>query len=336
MCTFAGSRFVEDQLASIAAQTRPPDELIVCDDCSPDDTVQILQRFAATAPFPVQIKVNATNIGTIKNFERAIALCSGDLIALCDQDDVWLPEKLERLEHEFGRFPEAGLIFSDAEVVDEELSPTSATLWQRLEISPRELERLRTRDAVHDLLQGSIVTGATMAFRSSFKKLILPIPGDLKVIHDGWIAMTVSTVSEVIPISEPLMKYRQHAGQQVGPLTRQRPTRSNPAGDAKTALWRENVYADLIAIAQTLRDRLSEHSLAFDSRGAVASLDARITHLRARSTLPGAWLKRVGTVLHELLSCRYHRYSKGLSSAAKDLVKGGQPRRGNNQDGGNR
>ena len=336
MCTYNGARYLKDQLDSIAAQTRPPDELVICDDCSSDESLKIINAFAAKASFAVRIYVNERNFGSTRNFERALSLCEGNIIALSDQDDVWFPEKLARLETEFTRAPGIGLSFSDAEVVDESLCPTGQTLWQTIGVTERERQKLQTRDAIHSLLQGSIVTGATMAFRSSFKELILPIPGDLKVIHDGWIAMVISAVSEILPISDPLMKYRQHTGQQVGPLTRQRPARSNSAAAAKTALRRENVYADLIAIAQTLRDRLSENSLEFDSREAVASLDARITHLRARSTLPDPRLKRVGTLLRELLSWRYHRYSKGLSSAAKDLVKRSQPRRGNNREYGNR
>src|ERR671927_271278 len=98
MCTYNGARFVREQLASIAAQTRPPDELVVCDDCSTDATLECIREFARTAPFPVRVVENEKNAGSTKNFERAVELCEGDFIALADQDDVWLPEKLQRLE----------------------------------------------------------------------------------------------------------------------------------------------------------------------------------------------------------------------------------------------
>src|SRR5882762_9087557 len=94
MCTYNGARYLREQLDSIAAQTRPPSELIVCDDNSLDETREIVAGFAASAPFPVRLGVNEQNLGSIRNFERAIKLCEGDLIALSDQDDVWLPEKL--------------------------------------------------------------------------------------------------------------------------------------------------------------------------------------------------------------------------------------------------
>src|SRR3954470_17842517 len=91
MCTYNGARFLGEQLASVAAQTRPPDELVVCDDRSTDETASLVRDFAAAAPFRVRLHVNERNLGSTRNFERAVSLCEGDLIALSDQDDEWLP-----------------------------------------------------------------------------------------------------------------------------------------------------------------------------------------------------------------------------------------------------
>src|SRR5687767_9778204 len=123
MCTYNGGRFVAEQLASLSAQTRLPDELVVCDDGSTDSTVDVINEFAVSAPFPVRAHVNETNLGSTKNYEKAIRFCAGDLIALADQDDVWLPAKLARIEQAFARSPGVGLVFSDAEAVDEGLQP---------------------------------------------------------------------------------------------------------------------------------------------------------------------------------------------------------------------
>ena len=90
MCTYNGSRHLSEQLESIGTQTRLPDELVICDDCSSDDTIRIIERFSASAPFAVRLEINTQNLGSTKNFEKAIRLCQGDLIALADQDDVWL------------------------------------------------------------------------------------------------------------------------------------------------------------------------------------------------------------------------------------------------------
>jgi len=120
MCTYHGERFLAQQLASIAKQTRPPDELVVCDDRSSDRTVEILRDFAASVSHPVKIFENETNLGFVANFERAIQLCTGDLIALSDQDDIWYPERLELSEREFAAHPEVGLVFSDADLIDDQ------------------------------------------------------------------------------------------------------------------------------------------------------------------------------------------------------------------------
>ena len=95
LCTYNGARFLEEQLASLLAQNRRPDELVVCDDRSTDSTVQMLESFSRSAPFPVRIQVNPVNLGSTVNFDRAMRLCAGSLIAFCDQDDIWLPHKLE-------------------------------------------------------------------------------------------------------------------------------------------------------------------------------------------------------------------------------------------------
>ncbi len=316
MCTYAGARFVGAQLESIAAQTRMPDELVVCDDRSPDETAHVVERFAARAPFPVRLSVNERNLGSTKNFERAISLCEGDLIALCDQDDVWLPGKLARLEEEFRRRPRAALVFSDAEVADESGRPTGRRLWESVGVGREELERLRAGKGLGELLSGATVTGATAALRASLRRLVLPIPGELPLIHDAWIALLAACVGEVSAVEEPLVLYRRHAGQQVGPLERR-----TAAGGA---LVRANPYEEALAVARAARERLLERrGEGFEAAPALAELGARIAHLEARRGLPRARIRRAWPVLRELLTLRYRHYSRGVASAAKDLLTRG-------------
>ena len=93
LATYNGERYLQEQLNSFLHQTRLPDEIIACDDCSTDRTMDILESFAISALFAVYIYRNAINLGYTKNFERAISLCSGDVIFLSDQDDVWFPKR---------------------------------------------------------------------------------------------------------------------------------------------------------------------------------------------------------------------------------------------------
>src|ERR1700756_445999 len=94
--TFNGEKYLEQQLASLDSQTAPPAEIVAVDDCSQDETVCVLERFANRSRIPVRIFKNEANIGYKRNFLRAASLCRGDAVAYCDQDDVWAEQKLER------------------------------------------------------------------------------------------------------------------------------------------------------------------------------------------------------------------------------------------------
>src|SRR5271156_421330 len=145
LCTYNGERFLPQQLAGIQQQTRLPDELVVCDDRSTDRTLAMLGEFAAAVSFPVEIISNTETLGSTKNFEQAIRLCGGDLIALSDQDDLWYPNRLERSEQEFMAHPQAGLVFSDADVIDDQNRPLGETLWQQLGFVGKRKHELLTR-----------------------------------------------------------------------------------------------------------------------------------------------------------------------------------------------
>src|ERR1700730_16120164 len=122
-------RFLTEQLQSILAQSRLPDEMIIGDDCSTDRTAKIINDFAAHAPFQVRWYVNDKNHGYSRNLERAIRLCSGDVFVLCDDDDVCLPQKLQATEQEFLRSDAIGLVVGNSTLADDQLNPLGLTLW---------------------------------------------------------------------------------------------------------------------------------------------------------------------------------------------------------------
>ena len=101
MCTYNGEAYLPEQLISIAAQTRQPDELVICDDCSSDGTVEIVKEFASHAPLVVRLLQNNENLGSTKNFAKAFGNCRFDVIAPSDQDDFWYPDKLQSMEEVF-------------------------------------------------------------------------------------------------------------------------------------------------------------------------------------------------------------------------------------------
>jgi glycosyltransferase involved in cell wall biosynthesis len=309
MCVYNGANYLREQLDSLLRQRRLPDELVICDDASTDGTLEIVRSFVAAAPFPARLEVNERNLGVSKNFEKAIGLCAGEIIATCDQDDYWMPEKLQKVEQAFINSPEVGFVFSDAEMVDERLNPLGARLWETT--FPESIHHDFVSGRAFDiLLSGCVVTGATMAFRSRYRSLVLPIPIFPTLLHDAWIAMLIAAVARVAFINEPLVKYRIHSGQAAGigpPIWSIRPTYWVMPLAAYVPQEREKLRA--------VSERLKAMSAEFDGRKAARQL----THLEIRTRLPESYWPRFAIIMRELLMLRYHLYSDGLSSAVKDL-----------------
>lgn len=310
MGVYNGANYLQEQLDSLLRQRRFPDELVICDDASTDGTLEILRTFVSTAPFPVRLEVNERNLGISKNFEKAIGLCAGEIIATCDQDDYWMPEKMQKVEQAFIDGPEVGLVFSDAEMVDEQLNPLGASLWETT--FPESIHQDFVSGRAFDiLLSGCVVTGATMAFRARYRSLVLPIPISPTLLHDAWIAMLIAAVARVAFINEPLVKYRIHPGQAAG---------VGPAiWSIRPTYWVIPLAAFVTQEREKLRavsERLKAMSAEFDGRKAVRQL----THLDIRSHLPESSWPRFAKIVRELLTLRYHLYSGGLRSAAKDLL----------------
>ena len=313
LCTYNGVANLRSQLASIAEQTRPPDELIICDDGSTDETMRIVEDFAGEAPFSVRPIANETNLGVTKNFEKAIGLCTGDVIALSDQDDVWMPQKLARIESAFEESPGAGLVFSDAECVDSDLQPLGYRLWPSVYIGPRQRRRVRAGGAFDLLLTHNIITGATAAFRSRYREMLLPIHGGW--VHDGWIALLIAAVADVIAIDEPLVKYRQHAAQQIGA---REPTLAGQFRHART-MGLEYFTREHGNFAAAL-DRLRARTEFTPRPGAIEKLAAKERHYRARMRMRQVGrLRRLPLIARELVTGRYFRYSINAKAIPQDL-----------------
>ena len=337
-CTYNGAEYLPAQLESILSQTLLPGELVVGDDGSTDATVSVIESFAATAPFPVRLHINDCNLGSTTNFERTILRCQGDIIAPCDQDDVWLPMKLSKLKAALDLDPNVGLVFSDAELVSEGLAPLGHRLWE-VHFRPDEQNKFLQGQWLDVLLTRNVVTGATMAFRSAFCDLICPMPKFATLIHDGWIALAIGAFAKLAFVSEPLILYRQHPRQQLGVVLNT--ARQAPVPRLGRAVIRKNDYAatiDLMAsqladlderitVLTELKNRNTTHTssaITTDTwrtiqRNKIAIQDV-ILHYQVRGKLSSDRARRIVQVMQELLSRRYHRYSRGVVSAVKDIV----------------
>jgi glycosyltransferase involved in cell wall biosynthesis len=312
LCTYNGEKYLLDQLASIRLQTRQADELVICDDKSTDRTPVLLEQFKHTAPFPVHIHLNSTTLGCTKNFEQAIRRCTGDIIALADQDNVWLPTKLARLEEKFAGQPRAMLVFSDGYVVDESLVNHGERIWPNLPFTPRMRRRFRAGQGLPLLLRSNFVNGAATAICREHLHLLLPIPSCW--VHDAWLGLLACALGEVRTIPEPLILYRRHAGQQLSmqPRTWRRPLRFLGRMNRDYFVRQQQCFTTLVERLQELRPQLRDDSVLEAARERLCLADAQV---RMRDVNR---LQRLGLTLRELLSGRYHRRARGFRSFVAD------------------
>jgi glycosyltransferase involved in cell wall biosynthesis len=318
LCTYNGERFLQEQLDSIASQVRLPDLLVTVDDKSSDDTVKIIEAFAKNAPFPVKHFVNEKNLGFIKNFEKAVRLCEGEIIALVDQDDVWIPEKLEVIEKYFSDDPLTDMIFSDADVVDEKLNSLGYSLWESLGITPSKQKIFEDNREFEAFLKSIFINGATMAFRSKHRDKILPFTEGCH--HDAWIYGVISLNGRIRPIPEKLFLYRQHNSNTVGvgaPLKKVFFDRKTSSLRHQHARSFDMMCHDMY---KTFRDELLSRKLLEPNDKKILLLEGKMQHSLALSKLPDNKFARVIPILKSLLEGKYNRYSSGIRTALRDLL----------------
>lgn len=195
MATYNGAKYLEEQLGSFITQNRQPDEVVVCDDGSVDNTVDILCRFAERAPFPVRVVENEKNLGFTKNFEKAISLCDGEIVFISDQDDFWMDDKISVVSKILEAQDNVCLVINNQYLVDSFLSPSGFT----------KLENIRGLGLSDD----EFITGCCTAIKKSLVDLVLPIEDDVAT-YDRWLSDFATRLGVRYVLDEPLQMHRRH------------------------------------------------------------------------------------------------------------------------------
>ena len=213
LATCNGEKHLDAQLRSLAAQTRLPSELVVCDDCSDDRTPAIIGDFAKRAPFAVHLHENPSRIGYRANFMQAAQLCRGDLIAFCDQDDIWEPDKLVAMARLFDD-PQVQLAYHNATVVTADGAAIGALF--KTGAKPDRIEPLTMPPWI-------LVAGFTQVFRRDLVRFSRLQPAsvdaywpDQSLAHDQWFLFLASVFGRIVRLAAPLARYRQHGGNAFG------------------------------------------------------------------------------------------------------------------------
>jgi len=196
LCTYNGTVHLEEQLESIIKQTYPNIEVVVVDDGSKDDTIDILNSYSNKYSY-FRIYQNEINLGYIKNFEKAISLCKGEFIALCDQDDIWIENKIELQVSEIGAH---ALIYHDSEFIDE--NGTS------LDKKMSDVINMYSGNSFKPFLFFNCLSGHAVLFKRQLTDYSIPFPKE--IFHDRWLAYTATNTGSIKYINRSLVRYRQH------------------------------------------------------------------------------------------------------------------------------
>lgn len=321
--THNGARFVGEQISSILAQTRPVDEIVLSDDASSDRTVEIVEVAVAThrsergrAP-ELLILRNDPPLRVTKNFEQALLRTTGDLVALCDQDDVWHPERIERLA---ARFEDTRtlFVFSNARQVDSAGEYLGHDLFEALAMSDRERGLVEQGKVFEQFMRRNLATGATAMLRRSLVDAAVPFPDAW--LHDEWLALVAAMFSGVQMHDEALTDYRQHEGNQVG-------MSELKARRTLTMLFEPRTERNrrLFLRAQSLDNRFEDLRAPVNGREPVQEY-VEMAHEKyrfeqARQAYPKARLLRILPILKQLGKGSYTRYGTGLKDAVRNLLQ---------------
>ena len=264
MCTYNGERFLKEQIDSILNQSYKNFELIITDDCSSDKTIEIIKEYLKHDD-RIKLFQNEKNLGFIKNFEKAISLCSGEYIALADQDDIWKGNKLEVFLKEI---KDNVLIYSDAILIDKNSKELGRTLVKS------EDRSLVSGKCNKSFILTNCISGNTLMFKKELVQYILPIPENIS-FHDIWIAFVASSYGTITYTDESMTYYRRYEEQVthrssadtngIFGMYNYSLKRSNKY--IKQLLMNLNIYSKLNIVddeTKTLINKIHEHLINYD------------------------------------------------------------------------
>jgi glycosyltransferase involved in cell wall biosynthesis len=306
LCTYNGSRFLREQLQSLANQSLLPFEVIVSDDCSSDNTLSIVQEFDKV--LNIKILQNIESLKVTKNFENAIAHCTGDIILMCDQDDLWHHDKLEKFSQYFEENPNQLTVFSDAILVDENGQSLSKNFWSAVRFFKPQIQQWKNGQSVDILLFGNRSAGCMIAFRKELIDTIIPFPTHIPdMIHDGWITIVAAMLDSIGVIEEELISYRQHSSQQIGvrpkdngKMVTLKDRFSRPREEKLSPFLEKRDY--FCTLKNALIERIDSQNANFQK------FENIISYYERRGTMPDFHLKRIVLILKLLFNGDYHRY----------------------------
>lgn len=211
LATYNGEKYIKEQLDSILNQTYKNIRIIINDDASTDSTPEILKEYEKKDD-RIQVKINKENMGYIKNFENLLTRVENDYFMLSDQDDFWMPEKVEKSLNKIIE-DNADLVFTDLEAVDENLNTIVPSV---IEFRGFKKNIEKHNDYKLVFLHNCAVTGCTIITKKDLIYKYIPIPEDKPMVHDWWMALMLGQDGKISFLDDVTIKYRQHGDNQIG------------------------------------------------------------------------------------------------------------------------
>lgn len=320
LASYNGARFIREQLDSFARQTRLPDEVVVSDDMSTDETRAIVEAFALEAPFTVKLHVASERLGYTDNFQRAISLCQGDLIFLSDQDDVWFDTKLEVVTARYEARSDVHVVINDQIMTDGQLRPGNAT----------KLGNLRRLGKTSD----GMIEGCCTAVSAVWARAAMPVPTGYEpelqelLSYDRWLNELAILLRIRVVEEQPLQYFRRH-GANVTAWVLSEPRRVSSRDLLKQRVvhvpadaWRlhirlMDVYLDWLSAYRTM---LEQVGIGDVDRAVQTVQHERASHERRIALTRKRLFGRLSGV-YGLLRDGGYRYFWGWKSALHDIVR---------------
>jgi|AKZA01.1.fsa_nt_gi Glycosyltransferases involved in cell wall biogenesis len=316
MCTYNGSKHVIEQLESIVHQTQKVDEIVICDDCSSDDTVKIVDAYLHNKQIDYKIINNQANLGFIKNFHQVISKCTGDIIFFADQDDTWNLEKVKKIGAVFEKDKQALLVFSDGNITDENL------IYQKKLLASLQYQSDFLKDkyiAFERLIADNYVTGAAAAIRRELLNLAQPF--SQVTAHDYWFAVIAALYDGLRCVDEPLFNYRQHESNTIGINKRINLKKIidlfNKELDENN---KQNLYAEIrLPILDDIAIKIKQDNL---EEKFVKALYKEIDFWKDREKFPiNSMVQNMVVVIKDMLKGKQRQYRNVKKPVIKDAVK---------------
>lgn len=305
MCTYNGASYVEEQIKSIVHQTRRVDEIIVSDDNSDDETLEIVKPILLASRIDYKIIKNIPGKGVSENFFSAMKQATGDYVFTADQDDIWKEEKVEIFLNRIEKTKKL-LYFSDGELVDANAELLGVSLWSTLNIDYQMMVTHKIEDI---LLNRCVVTGSAMAVSKRLIDMVSYIPESW--LHDGWFSIIAAYNHSIEPINSCTYYYRQHGNNVVGAkkLTLSGRINSWVRNISKQTQLRKQRYNRYSAVKELIGD--DENEMVENCVNFWEAL-TRITSSNKQTA--------IAIIVKNFVNGNYGKYYTGIRGATRDII----------------